>query len=581
VEDLGLIIDFVLALATALVGGTIARRLGQPPLIGYLLAGVVIGPHTPGVLIEDIGRVQVMAEMGVALLMFALGVEFDLRRLRPIRAVAILGGSIQMGLTILLGVGVGHLLGFDLLRGVFLGSLLALSSTVVALRALSDRGDLGAVYGRIALGILIVQDLAVVPMMVILPALADPAGGLLQALAIALAQAALILILTIVLGVRAIPWLLERVAELRSRELFLLTIVTLALGMALLTNYFGLSIAFGAFLAGLIVSESDLSHQVLGEIVPFRDLFATLFFVSVGMLFNPAILLEHPIEVALLVLVTMIGKFAITTGAVLLFGYRLRVAAGTGFALMQVGEFSFVLAHLGVDRGAIPEEMYALILATALVTMALTPALLGLGPRALAALTRRITPDRPVGVPDAKEESTSLDLSGHVIICGYGRVGRELARALASRGFRYVVIEDAPHVTRDLKRDAVPCVVGDAGNPSVLEYAGIARARALAVTIPDPFAAERAVRHARSISPRLDIIARVHSEYERHWMLSAGASEVIRPEFEAALEFIRHTLRRYGVSATEVQAFLIARRASRYEETHGTSEVVERSGSDR
>jgi len=563
-NEFNLIIDLVLAIIAAFVGGAIVMRMGQPPVLGYLLAGLAIGPHAIG-LVSDVDRVRVLAEIGVAFLMFALGVEFSLVELRRVRNVAVFGGATQILLVMAMGLPVGRMLGLDWRGGIYLGSLMALSSTMVAIKLLMDRGEMDSLHGRIALGFLIVQDLSVVPLMVILPTLARPEGNLLVPLAIAVGKAVVVLLVTYYLGTRVIPWLLLRVAETNSREMFLLAVVTLALGTAIATNYFGLSFAFGAFLAGIIVSESEFNRQVLAEIMPLRDIFATLFFVSVGMLINLSFVLTNALMVLSVVGVIIIGKFVVCAALPLAFGYPGRAAIFAGLTLAQIGEFSFVLAQLGLDRGIISDYLYSLTLTAALGTILLAPTLLTLAPATTKALQSlpglgRLFAERAV----VYGEKEMAQLTQHVVIAGFGRVGRELADALERRGFKYAVIDYNPHVVEEAKRRNIPAVYGDAANEAVLAHVNLPKARVLAITLPEPAVAEVAIRNARRINSRLDIIVRAHSVLELQRMRQTGATEVVHPEFEAGLEFIRHTLHRFGVSRTEIQAFLNGRREGYY-----------------
>jgi CPA2 family monovalent cation:H+ antiporter-2 len=512
----------------------------------------------------------VLAEIGVALLMFALGAEVSIAELRRIGRVAIVGGALQILCTMGLGPLVGQLIGLTFAQGVFLGALLALSSTVVALKVLLERGELGALHGRVALGILIAQDLAVVPMVVLLPSVVGAGEGVLTDLAAAAVKAALVLIGAYLVGTRLVPIALRDAAASRTRELFLLAVVGLALGTAVVTQFAGLSLAFGAFLAGLIVGESDYRAQVIAEVLPLRDLFASLFFVSVGMLIDPRVLLAEGVTIALVSGVLVLGKAAIVFAVVLLLGMPARVAVLAGLSLAQVGEFSFVLARVGVDRGAIPSGVFDLTLATALVTIVLTPSLMRAGPFVLAGLQAlpRIgchfaEPARPLGASD--------QLARHAVICGFGRIGRELAAALDARGLKYLVIEYNPEIARELRDRGVPVVYGDAANPAVLEHAHLERARFMAVLMPDASAAELATRHARAVNPRLDIVARAVGAEHLDRLRAAGAAEVVQPEFEAGVEVIRHALRRFGVGGLELTNVVNGRRGAYYRRVTGSA----------
>jgi CPA2 family monovalent cation:H+ antiporter-2 len=563
-EDLSLLIDLVLAVATGLVGGMIAQRLGQPVILGYLAAGVVIGPFTPGP-VSNVHNLGVLAEAGVALLMFALGAELSLADLRRVGPVAIVGGVFQILGSVALGIGVGLWLGLTSTQAIFFGALTALSSTVVAIKLLLGRGELGSLHGRIAVGILVVQDLSLVPMMVILPTLAQPADEMIFNLVRAVLVAAGLLVATVLIGTRLVPLILDRVARTGSRELFLLCIVVLALGTALGTQFFGLSLAFGAFLAGLVVSESELSHQAVAEVLPLRDLFATLFFVTVGMLLDPMFIVNNLPAVLLVAAVVVVGKILLVTLLVRSFAYAARVALFAGLAIPQMGEFSFVLARLGVEQGLVNDYLYNLTLAGALVTIVASPTLLQLGNPLTRALGRlplighEFRELAPLGPSDGVGA-----LSQHVVICGFGRVGQELAGALERRGFKYLVVEYDPRIVADLRARDVPVIFGDAGNPVVLGHANLGKAKALAVTVPDQPTADRAVREARRLNGQLDVIARATGGSGPDRLRAAGAAEVVRPEFEAGLEFVRHILRRYGVSGNEVQAIVGHRRAEYY-----------------
>jgi len=564
--ELALLVDLVLAVAAGLIGGSVAVRLGQPVILGYLIGGVLIGPFTPGP-VGNYANLHVLAEGGVALLLFAIGAELSIAELRRVGRVAMVGGVVQIFGSIALGAAVGPLLGLTLGQSIFFGGLTALSSTVVAIKLLAARGETSSLHGRITVGFALVQDLSLVPMMVILPALVRPSESLVTDLAWAAATAAILLVATLFFGVRIVPTILNYVAWLGSRELFLLAIVVLALGTALTTQFFGLSLAFGAFLAGIVVSESELSLQAVGEIQPIRDLFATLFFVSVGMLLDPFFLLNNVGAVLLVVAVVTLGKITLIVAGIRLLGYGGRTALLVGLGLAQMGEFSFVLAGLGRTDGLIDDYLYNLTLAGALVTIVATPLLLRLEGTILAAFARvpllaRVFAEPPVVL----EGWQGRALSQHTVICGFGRVGQELAGALDRRGFGYVVIEYAPPVASALRARGVRVLFGDAANPHVLEQAGLERARVLAVSVPDSPTASRIVQQARKMNAGLDIVARSPGGDGPRRIRLAGADEVVRPELEAGLEFVRHTLRRYGVSSAEVQAFVSRRRLEYYDE---------------
>ena len=568
-EDIRLIVDLALAVGLAFVGGAIAQKLGQPVILGYLIAGLALGPFTPGP-IADQHSIGILAEIGVAFLMFALGAEISLAELRELGRISLIGGPLQILATMALGLGLAPLLQLSTAQGAFLGALLALSSTVVVLKILMARGELQEEHGRLALGLLIAQDLAVVPMVIVLPALAGRLEELPLALGTAALKVAFVLAAVYLLGARVVPWILEHAALSRTRELFLLSVVALALGTAVATQLAGLSIAFGAFLAGLVVAESNYRPQVIAEVLPFRDLFAALFFVSIGMLLNPVALLASAGVVLLVTVVVLIGKAFIGTTVLLGLGATGRSALLAGLAIAQVGEFSFVLARIGVTEGVLPASLFDLILAVALLSIVATPWMLKIAPGLQRLLERvpivgeRIRMQIEQGDPEP-------DMRDHVIICGYGRVGRELGDELDHRGESYVVIEYNPAVVQELRAKGKHVMYGDAGNSVILEHAGVARARLLAVLVTDGLAAELATHHARQMSPSLDIIARAVQAEGVRGLWQAGASEVVQAEFEAGMEVIRHVLQRYGEDLAETERNVAERRQAFYAYAGGES----------
>ncbi|MDY6908082.1 MAG: cation:proton antiporter [Chloroflexota bacterium] len=552
-EELGLLVDLVIVLVAALVGGVLARRLKLPVIVGYLVGGVVVGPYGFR-LVHDIGQIETLATIGVVLLMFTLGMEFSLSTLRRMGRVAIVGGIAQIAATIALGLAMGTLLGWPLQEALFFGFLIALSSTMIVLKLLVDRGEMDTPHGRVILGILLVQDIAVVPMMVVLPAMAGTEVSLLSALGIALLKAVLFLGAMLVLGFWVLPWLMRRVAGVRSRELFLLSVFGLSLGVAFVTYYFGLSIALGAFVAGLLISESDYAYEALAEVIPLRDIFATLFFASLGMLINTGFLAENIGVISAVVAVIVVGKFAICAVVPRLFGYSAKTMLFTGSGLFQIGEFSFVLAAAALGMGVISQYLYDLTLTSAVITIVLTPFALSLASGLYYRLSQRERIARFLARrADAVVPGIRQELVNHVVICGHGRVGRSLAVILERRGFSYLVIDYDPRVIDELRVKGTHFIYGDASNPEILSRAQLSRAKVLVVTIPDPIATELAVRNAMAINPRLDVVARVGIDSVADTLKELGVAELVRPEFEAALEIVRHTLHRFGMSSPEIQ----------------------------
>ncbi len=551
-EETTLITTLAIVLGVALVVGMVARLVGLPLIIGYLLSGMAIGPFGFA-LVRDAEQVQTLAEIGVVLLMFTLGIEFSMKTLRQTGRVAILGGVGQILITIALGVGVGLLLDWSLTEALLLGFFIALSSTIIVLKTLMDRGELGSPHGRVMIGILLVQDLSVVPMMVVVTSLGDDSGGALGALGWTVLKAAGFLVVLLALGHWAVPRLMRRVAGVRVRELFLLAIICICFGAAFGAYYVGLSIALGAFLAGLLVSGSDYAQQALADIRPLRDLFAVVFFVSLGMLADPMFISDNTVDITVVVAAIIVGKFLIASLVPIVFRYSTKTTLFVGSGLFQIGEFSFVLAAMALDLELITENMYSLVLSAALITILLTPFSMG---AATILYNRAVQSGRLSGVlagrPDPETQATAEQLANHVVICGYGDVGRHLGRVLDRRGFSYLIIDIDPRVVEQARDRNVPCVYGDASNPDILARVNLVKARVLVVTFPDPTAARLVVANARSMNPRLDIVARVHRDEDSLILRKLGVAEMVRPELEAGLEIIRHTLHRFGLTTQEI-----------------------------
>ena len=554
-EELGVGLDLVIVLAAALVGGMLARLLRLPVILGYLVGGIAVGPYGFG-LVHDIETIHTLANIGVILLLFTLGLEFSLSELKRIGKVAILGGIAQILLTAAVGLGLGRLVGFTLLEGVFFGFLIALSSTMIVLKTLMERGELDSGHGRIMIGILLVQDLSVVPLMIIMPAIGGE-GEVWLSLGMAVAKALLFIGVMLGLGIWGLPWLLRRVAAGRSRELFLLTVVTLCLAAAFGAYFFGLSAAVGAFVAGLLIGQSAFARQAFADIVPLRDTFVALFFISLGMLADLNFLAVNIAIIAVVVVIIIVAKFIICSLIPWFFGYSPKTVLFVGMGLIQIGEFSFVLAGVGREAGIISSYLYSLTLTSAVVTMLLTPFALSFA----SFLYRRLSQGEIFGKLVARRldpgwRDNQLRLSGHAVICGHGRVGSTLAGVLARRKLSYLVIDLTAQVISSLHSQGVPCIYGDAANPEILAHAQLDRARVLICTFRDFIAVELTTRNALKINPRLDIVARVNRDADAELLKGFGVSELVRPEFEASLEITRHTLHRFGVSSPEIQYIL-------------------------
>jgi CPA2 family monovalent cation:H+ antiporter-2 len=565
-EEWGLLRDLAIALIVALGAGVISLRLKQPVLVGYLIGGMLIGPHGLGIITDEVS-IGNLASVGVIMLMFALGVEFSLAQFRSIRWVALGGGSLFIVATTILGAGVmeltGHTLGFDLLMGF----ILALSSTIIVMRLLLDRQEIGSVHGRVMLGWLILQDLAVVPMLVLLPFLTEGGGGVGWPMVMALGKVALFLGLMYVLGTRLFPPILSRLAMMRHKEIFFLGVIGLCFGTAALSQSMGLSLALGAFLAGLVISQSDEQRQVLAEVLPLRDLFVTLFFVSVGMLIDPVFVVENHVLLVGLVLAIMAGKAIVGTAIGTAFGLSRRAALLVGLGLAQIGEFSFVLASEGQKLGLLTQETFSLVLSAALVTMLLTPAAMQASVP-LSGLVSRFYRTKDNGVDGPLDQPDRCGMHGHVVIVGYGAMAAQLGRILHRRHVPLLVVDTDRRLLQTLEAAGVKTLYGDAAMREVLEHAELGCARLLVLALPDPATTLLVVKHAKRLNPGLEIVVRVHRAEDMATFRRLGVAEVLQPEFEAAVALIRSTLARLDWPPHVVHAYLARIRHDGFEGLH-------------
>lgn len=550
-HDVTLVTTLAAALGLALVAGFVAARLKLPPLLGYLLAGVLLGPATPG-FVADIELSQQLAEIGVILLMFGVGLHFSLDDLLSVRRIALPGAIAQIVVATVLGAVIARLWGWDLAGAIVFGLCLSVASTVVLLRALEDLGVLESVNGRIAIGWLIVEDLAMVLVLVLLPALAASltSGGIATTLALAVGRVAIFMGLMLAVGRRVFPWLLWQVARTGSRELFTLCVVAAAVGIAYgSAQLFGVSFALGAFFAGMVLRESSLSFRAAEESLPLREAFSVLFFVSVGMLFDPQVVMTHPIGVVAVVAIIVLGKTLAAFLIVLAFRYPLNTALTVSASLAQIGEFSFILAALGVSLQLLPVEGQSLILAGSLISIAFNPLVF----RAIEPLQRWIRTRSDLArilerSPDPLSElPMSVDqerLTGHVVLVGYGRVGGRLGEALIENGINFVVVEQNRETVERLRQRGLLAVSGDASDPAVLVQAHIARARLLVIATPDTFKARKMIEVARIVNPLVDTVVRTHSDEEALLLQREKAGKVFMGEHELARGMIGYVLER-------------------------------------
>jgi len=561
-HDTNLIATIAGGLGLAFVFGLLAVRLRLPPLVGYLVAGIAIGPYTPGFM-ADAGLAQQLSEIGVILLMFGVGIHFSVGDLLAVRRIALPGAAVQITIATLLGAVVAHWWGWTWGQGFVFGICLSVASTVVLLRALEDRGILDSADGRIAVGWLVVEDLVTVLVLVLLPAVAVELGGhalvdpshpsgpelsLAATLSQTLAKVAAFVLLMYVIGRRAVPWLLERVARVGSRELFTLAVLAVALGIAFgAAALFGVSFALGAFFAGMVVNGSDLSHEAAADALPLQDAFSVLFFVAVGMIFDPTILIEEPIEVLAVLLIVIVGKSIGAFGIVLAFRYPVRTALVISASLAQIGEFSFILAGLGLALGLLPPEGLSLIVAGAILSIALNPVAfaganrmtrwLGDRPHIMDRLeAHRAPPEAPVLPPGLE------GVRDHSIIVGFGRVGSSIGEALAAERIPSLIIEQDYDTFSRLRERGLPVVYGNASRPAVLHAAHPEHARLILITATDPFQARAVLDLARKANPAIQSVVRTHSEDERVYLEANGAGLAVMGERELANTMARQAM---------------------------------------
>jgi len=555
-HNISLITTLVAGLGLAFILGFLALKLRLPALVGYLLAGILIGPATPG-FVADVGLSQQLAEIGIMLLMFGVGLHFSVRDLLEVRKIALPGAVAQIAVATALGALVASAWGWSLGAGIVFGLCLSVASTVVLLRALEGHDLLETMNGRIAIGWLVVEDLAMVMALVLLPSFSGWLGeasaaaggdgrGILAAVAMTLGRVALFVAVMLVVGRRVFPWVLWQVGRTGSREIFTLCVIAVAVGVAFLSSeLFGVSFALGAFFAGMMMRGSALSRRAADESLPLREAFSVLFFVSVGMLFDPQMLLREPLRVLMVVAIVVVGKSLAAFLIVLAFRYPLNTALTVSASLAQIGEFSFILAGLGVSMGLLNTDAQSLILAGALITIAINPFLFdAVEPlrrwiRARSRVARNLERrDDPLAeLPRTFDETR---LTGHVVLVGYGRVGRRIGESLMERGFSIVVAEENRELVTELRERGIAAVSGDAAEPAVLIQAHIARARMLVIATPDSLGARRMIQTARTLRPDMEVVVRTHSDEEAALLRAEKANAVFMGEHELAAGMTRH-----------------------------------------
>lgn len=539
---MGIAADFVLIVVAGLLGGILARLLRLPLLVGYVVAGIFVGPFTAGPTVHQIHDIETLAEIGVALLLFSLGLEISFRDLQPVRKVALIGGPLQLVLTIgAAALAAIWLLGFNQPEALWFGAMVSVSSTMVVLKVLAAGGVTSTLASRVMIGLLLVQDLAVVPMLIILPQLANP-DNLLPRVGLALGQASALLVFVYFTGTRLLPPILRRILSWGSRELFLVAVVATGVGVGAAMHAAGFSFALGAFVAGLILSESEFSHQALSDVVPLRDIFGLLFFVTVGMLFDPNYAIQNIGLIAIVVAAILFGKALIFGTLSRALGYRFMAPWIIGLGLSQVGEFSFVLARTGLSGNFISKPVYDLALTSTIVTMALSPAVsamaLPIGRKWQSWFATPVTPPPPGEIPHH-------ELTGHVIVGGYGRAGHTIAGALREAEVPFIVVESSYALLADVRDDGYHGLLGDITRDEILMAANIQKAKMLLLTMPDHNTVDLAIDRSRSLNPGLILVARsTNARFLKH--LRDTGVLAVQPEFEGGLEMIRQGLLRCG-----------------------------------
>jgi monovalent cation:H+ antiporter-2, CPA2 family len=562
--EIPLLNDIVIIFGLAIAVLFLCHRLHVPAIVGFLLTGVLVGPYGFG-LIKAVHEVELLAEIGIVLLLFTIGIEFSLKRLLQIRRSILMGGSLQVVLTFVATLFIVRWFGQAYGEAVFIGFLVALSSTAIVLKLIQERAEVDSPHGGATLGILIFQDIIIVPMILITPLLAGTTGDIGESLLILLAKGIGIILLVLIGTKWVVPQLLHQIARTRNQEIFLLSVVVICLGVAWLTSMAGLSLALGAFLAGLIISESEYSHQALGNVLPFRNVFTSFFFVSIGMLLDVGFLFQQPGNIVMIALGVVILKAVIATFAVILLGFPLRTSILVGLGLSQVGEFSFILSRTGVEHGLLAGNVYQLFLAVAILSMAATPFVIMLAPRLADIILRLPLPGRVIAGFYAVADTEVEGRKDHLIIIGFGINGRNVARAARLSGIPYAIIEMNPETVRSEHAQGEPIYYGDSTQEVVLQHANIKEARIVVIAINDPAATRSITAVIRRINPTVHLIVRSRYLQEMKPLYELGANEVIPEEFETSVEIFTRVLDKYLIPQDEIEALVAEIRSAGYE----------------
>jgi CPA2 family monovalent cation:H+ antiporter-2 len=573
--EIPIIFDLLIVYALAIAVIFVCHRLGIPPIVGFILTGVLSGPQVLG-LIKAVHEVEILAEIGVILLLFTIGIEFSFANLLQLRRSVLVGGPFQVAATAALFFLLAWHTGLGIGESVFIGFLISLSSTAIVLKILQSRAEVETPHGSTSLGVLIFQDVAIVPMMLFTPFLAGIGGNEVGGMFLGLLLKGLAIIVLVVVSAKwVVPYLLYQIARTRDREIFLLAVLVLCFVVAWVTAAAGLSLALGAFLAGLILSETEYSHQALGNILPFRDIFSSIFFISIGMLLNVDFFLQEPLNIALIAAVVLAAKALIAGGAALALGFPLRTTILVGLTLCQVGEFSFVLSKAGVANNLLSGPNYQMFLDVSVLTMALTPFIIAFAPRLADGAMRLPLPSRLKTGTFLSVAPDIVQKEDHLIIIGYGVTGRNVARAAQTAAIPYVITEMNPETVRYERQKGQPIYFGDATNPEILHLVNIPAARIVVIAINDPAATRRITELTRKLNRTVYIIVRTRYLTELQALFELGADEVIPEEFETSVEIFTRVLRKYLVPKSDIEKFVQEVRSGSYRMLRGLGKDFE------
>jgi CPA2 family monovalent cation:H+ antiporter-2 len=562
--EIALLYDIVIIFGLSVVILFICHRLKVPVIVGFLLTGIIAGPYGLG-LVKGVHEVEVLAEVGVVLLLFTIGMELSLEKLLKIKKSVLLGGSIQVLITLIISFFIVRLFGLPIGQSIFIGFLISLSSTAIVLKLIQQRAEVDSPHGQTTLGILIFQDIIIVPMIILTPMLAGTYADTIESVLFLFAKGIGIIVLVIVSTKWIVPWVLYHITRTRSQELFLLSVVVICFSISWITFSAGLSLALGAFLAGLIISESEYSHHAIGNMAPFRDVFTSFFFVSIGMLLNIEFFFQQPGTIILIAIAVLVIKSLIAAFAAILLGFPLRTSILVGLALGQVGEFSFILSKTGLEHNLLGGDFYQMFLAFSVLTMAATPFIINLAPRIADAILKIPLPKKLKNgffpVPEIKVSKQK----DHLVIVGYGVNGRNVARAARMANNPYIIIEMNPEIVRSEQVKGESISYGDASQEAVLKHVNIKNAKVAVIAINDPPATRRITETIRRLNPKVHLIVRTRYLQEMKLLYELGADDVIPEEFETSVEIFTRVLRKYLVPRDEIEKLVAKVRAEGYE----------------